>query len=167
LDEINPTYCDHTQALEIGAALQSRHLTLAVAESCTGGRIASQITAVPGASRYFESAYITYSNSAKIRLLSVPKALIEKKGAVSSEVAHAMAEGVRKHAGADLGLSVTGIAGPGGGSRNKPVGLVYIALSDEHGTQTTQFLFSGNRNTIQRKASDAALKTLLMHLRTP
>jgi len=152
-------------ATQIGALLQKLHLKLATAESCTGGQIASQITAVAGASRYFECGYITYSNRAKTHLLSVPEGLIAQKGAVSAEVARTMAEGVRKNAGVDLGLSVTGIAGPEGGSDEKPVGLIYIALSDQKGTELKRCLFSGNRNTIQCEAAQTALQMLSTHLK--
>lgn len=165
MNQIKPIDRDTPLASQIGKILQKHHLTLAVAESCTGGQIASQITAVPGASHYFDSGYITYNNRAKIRLLFVPETLIKKNGAVSGEVAHAMAEGVRKQAGVDLGLSVTGIAGPEGGSKKKPVGLVYISLSNPNETQTHVFLFSGSRNDIQREASETALKILLTYLK--
>lgn len=151
--------------MQIGAFLQKHHLRLATAESCTGGQIASQITSVAGASRYFESGVITYSNHAKSRLLSVSEKLIEEKGAVSSEVARAMAKGVRKNAVVELGLSVTGIAGPDGGSHEKPVGLVFIALSDQDKTEAKRFLFSGKRNTIQSEATQAALKMLATYLK--
>lgn len=158
----------HVLSLEaqIGAQLIQKQLSVAFAESCTGGRISSRITAVPGSSRYFESACITYSNRSKVRLLSIPEALLNEKGAVSPEAAAAMAEGIRKNEGADLGLAVTGIAGPGGGSDEKPVGLVYIALSDMHQCHVTRCCFQGDRETIQAEATQKALEILLHYLST-
>lgn len=144
----------------IGVLLIQKGWRLAVAESCTGGLIASRITRIPGSSRYFESACVTYSNASKGRLLSVPHDLIAQKGAVSAEVACAMAEGIRKNEGVDLGVAVTGIAGPEGGSAEKPVGLVYIALSDSNRTRAAAHYFRGNRETIQSDAADAALETI-------
>ncbi len=156
----------HEKALtrQIGALLLKHHLRLATAESCTGGQIASQITAIAGASGYFESGVIAYNNAAKTRLLSVSETLIEKKGAVSAEVARAMAEGIRKNAETELGLSVTGIAGPDGGSDEKPVGLVFIALASQKKTEVIRFHFSGDRKTIQDKATQTALEQVLTYL---
>ena len=111
-------------------ALTEKKLTIAVAESCTGGLITNRLTDVSGSSDYLERGLVTYSNAAKISMLGVPAEIIEKHGAVSEETARLMAEGVRKLAGTDLGLSSTGIAGPTGGSKEKPVGTVYIALAD-------------------------------------
>lgn len=151
----------------VGALLLGKEKTLAVAESCTGGRISAYITRISGSSRYFEGACVTYSNRSKERLLSVPKALLEEKGAVSPEVASAMAAGVRERLGSDLGLSVTGIAGPGGGSAQKPVGLVYIALSDGRQTTASRFNFQGSREKIQSDAAEAALELLRNYLARP
>ncbi len=142
----------------VGQLLFERGKRIAVAESCTGGRVASRMTRLPGSSRYFESACVTYSNRSKERLLSVSRRLLEEKGAVSAEVASAMAEGVRLNAGVDLGLAVTGIAGPGGGSARKPVGLVYIALSDGDDTSSSAFQFDGDRESIQSGATQMALE---------
>ncbi|MFQ5597487.1 MAG: CinA family protein [Nitrospiria bacterium] len=149
---------------KIGKRLLSIGQTIAVAESCTGGRIASRLTSVPGSSQYFESACVSYSNRAKEWLLSVPPALINEKGAVSKEVASAMAEGIRVEAGVDIGLAVTGIAGPGGGSRDKPVGLVYISLSDHHQTSNWEYRLRGDRETIQSEAAQTALELLRQYL---
>lgn len=165
MEQTSPPDHDKTLTMQIGEILRKNHLMLATAESCTGGQIASKITAVAGASHYFESGIIAYSNRAKIRLLSIPEERIEKEGAVSSAVAQAMAEGVRKNANVDLGLSVTGIAGPDGGKPEKPLGLVFIALSDQNKTEVKRFLFSGSRNAIQSKASQAALKILITYLK--
>lgn len=141
----------------VGTALRTANKTIAVAESCTGGRIASMMTAVSGSSGYFELACVTYSNRAKERLLSVPKQLLKEKGAVSVEVAAAMAEGIRKVANVDLGLATTGIAGPEGGNARKPVGLVFFALSDQDETKCLKHFFQGNREQIQSAASQMAL----------
>ncbi|MBI3804866.1 MAG: nicotinamide-nucleotide amidohydrolase family protein [Nitrospirae bacterium] len=148
----------------VGRLLLEKQKWLAIAESCTGGRIAARITRIPGSSRYFDSASITYSNRSKETLLGVPSPLLQEKGAVSAEVAHAMAEGIRQRQGVDLGLSVTGIAGPGGGTEQKPVGLVYIALSDGRQTTVDRFLFRGDRETIQAEAAQRALDRLRRHL---
>jgi nicotinamide-nucleotide amidase len=117
--------------------------TLAVAESCTGGLVAQRITSIPGSSRAFVGGAVTYSNELKTSFAGVDKALIEQHGAVSSQVAKAMAEGIRKKSGASMGLAVTGIAGPSGGTEEKPVGLVYIAVSDGKETEVVQKNFSG------------------------
>ncbi|VAX33523.1 Nicotinamide-nucleotide amidase [hydrothermal vent metagenome] len=166
MKETNLSHHEKALPLQIGGLLQEHHLRLATAESCTGGQIASQITAVAGASDYFESGVITYSNAAKTRILSVPEELIEEKGAVSAEVAQAMAEGVRKNEKVALGLSVTGIAGPEGGSDEKPVGLVFIALAHQNETEVKRFRLSGDRKTIQYEATQIALEILLTYLRS-
>lgn len=141
-------------------ALISRGLTLATAESCTGGLISNRITDVPGSSAAFVMGVVSYSNEAKQKMLGVPNELLEKHGAVSDEVARAMADGVRNVSGADIGLSVTGIAGPTGGSPQKPVGLVYIALSSGTGTVSRKHQFSGSRIDIKLRTSQAALDML-------
>ncbi len=161
----NPEHTEENSLEEvIGKSLKARGLLLSIAESCTGGRIASRVTRIPGSSHYFESACVTYSNRSKEHLLSVPKSLLEEKGAVSPEVATAMAEGIRKNAGVDLGLAVTGIAGPEGGNVEKPVGLVYISLSDAKQTRVMSCHFQGNRETIQAKATEKALEILKQYL---
>ncbi|RMF98199.1 MAG: competence/damage-inducible protein A [Candidatus Schekmanbacteria bacterium] len=120
---------DETIEESVGKLLRAKGLSIAIAESCTGGLISSTITNTAGSSLYFDRGFVTYSNNAKIEMLSVPEKLINEKGAVSEEVAIEMARGARKKAGTDIGVGVTGIAGPGGGTAEKPVGLVYIALS--------------------------------------
>lgn len=140
--------------------LISRKLTLATAESCTGGLISDRITDVPGSSAAFLMGVVSYSNEAKKRVLGVPAELLEKNGAVSDEVARAMADGVRKISGADIGISVTGIAGPTGGSPQKPVGLVYIGLSSVTETVAHKYQFPGGRIDIKLRASQAALDML-------
>jgi nicotinamide-nucleotide amidase len=148
----------------IGLRLTVTGFTLAVAESCTGGLIAQRLTETPGSSAYLMEGVVAYSNEAKIRTLGVDPELIENHGAVSAEVAEAMSEGVRRHAGTDFGLSVTGIAGPGGGTSEKPVGLVYIALSDDAHTKHRKLMLPGDRHLIRWRASQAALDLLRRRL---
>ncbi len=135
-------------------------IKIATAESCTGGLIASRITDVPGSSRTFLEGLICYSNEAKTDILGVPAGLIEQHGAVSEQVAIAMAKGALRKSGADIAISDTGIAGPGGGSEEKPVGLVWIGAATMHGTHAERNLFAGDRLTIKRRASQAALSLL-------
>ncbi|MBA2502099.1 MAG: competence/damage-inducible protein A [Pyrinomonadaceae bacterium] len=148
----------------VGLRLAVGGFTLAVAESCTGGLIAERLTDVPGSSSYFLEGVVAYSNDAKIRSLGVPAELIEEHGAVSAQVAEAMAEGIKHRAEADFGLSVTGIAGPGGGSTEKPVGLVYIALADDAHTEHRKLMLPGDRQLIRWRASQAALDLLRRRL---
>jgi nicotinamide-nucleotide amidase len=148
----------------VGLRLAVGGFTLAVAESCTGGLISERLTEIPGSSVYFVEGVVTYSNEAKTRTLGVDEELIKQHGAVSGEVAEAMAEGVRSRAGADFGLAVTGIAGPGGGSEGKPVGLVYIALADDAHTEHLKLQLPGDRHLIRWRASQAALDLLRRRL---
>jgi nicotinamide-nucleotide amidase len=141
----------------VGTLLAAREMTVAVAESCTGGLVTSRLTDVPGSSRYVEQAVVVYSNDAKTALLGVPSELIARHGAVSDEVARAMAEGIRTRSQADIGVGITGIAGPDGGSTEKPVGMVVIAVAAAEGTRTRVFRFMGEREPIKRQASQAAL----------
>jgi nicotinamide-nucleotide amidase len=141
----------------VGQSLKLRGYTLATAESCTGGLLAGRITETPGSSEYFLEGVVSYSNEAKVDLLNVPKELIETHGAVSEQVAGAMAAGIRKRAGSTFGIGVTGIAGPGGGDDEKPVGLVYIALADDSQTTTRKFIFPGDRQFIRTLSVNAAL----------
>ncbi|HSA77600.1 MAG TPA: competence/damage-inducible protein A [Nitrospirota bacterium] len=148
----------------VGALLKQRRLKLSVAESCTGGLIGARITNIAGSSEYFERAAVTYSNPAKMEMLGVPGALLERSGAVSSEVAAAMARGIRQAAKTDLGLSVTGIAGPDGGTEQKPVGLVFTAIASAQGVKTDEHRFLGNREQVRMKASQMALDMVRRHL---
>jgi competence/damage-inducible protein CinA-like protein len=148
----------------VGLKLTLGGYTLAVAESCTGGLIAQRLTDVPGSSKYFIEGAVTYSNEAKTRTLGVKPALILKYGAVSAEVAVAMAEGIRKRTKTDFGLAVTGIAGPGGGSEEKPVGLVYLALADDVQIKHRKLQIPGDRQLIRWRASQAALDLLRRRL---
>jgi nicotinamide-nucleotide amidase len=141
--------------------------TIATAESCTGGLIAHRLTNVAGSSRYFLQGFTTYSNESKIRELSIPAGLIGAHGAVSEEVAKALASGVRERAGADIGLSTTGIAGPTGGTETKPVGLVYIGLATEKETRVVKPLllpYPLDRLTFKERTSQAALDILRKYL---
>lgn len=149
---------------EVGELLAKHNLTLAVAESCTGGLISHRITNVPGSSKYFEIGIVAYSNDAKVELLKVPKRVLKEHGAVSSQTAIAMAQGVRRVSRADLGLGITGIAGPAGGTEQKPVGLVYIALATERAVGYEEFRFKGERLEIKEKVADEALRILKEHL---
>src|SRR5215813_1858317 len=161
LDEVLGEYVfsrsNETLEEVVGKLLKLRGYTLATAESCTGGLLAGRITEVPGSSEYFIEGVVSYSNEAKIDLLGVPKEWIETHGAVSEQVAAAMAAGIRKRAGSTFGIGVTGVAGPGGGSPEKPVGLVYIGLADGSQTTTRKFLFPGDRQFIRMLSVNAAL----------
>jgi nicotinamide-nucleotide amidase len=148
----------------VGLRLAVSGFNIAVAESCTGGLIAHRLTEVPGSSSYFMEGVVTYSNEAKTRLLGVPEELIERHGAVSAEVAEAMAEGVKHRAATDFGLAVTGVAGPGGGTSDKPVGLVYVSLADDAHTEHRRIMLPGDRHLIRWRASQAALDLLRRRL---
>jgi len=149
---------------EIGKILIEKNLTLSVAESCTGGLISNLITNVNGSSNYFERGYVVYSNRSKIELLDVPEDTIKKHGAVSSHTAIAMAEGVKRKSGTNIGLSVTGIAGPSGGTIKKPVGLVYIAVAGDKKIEYKEYRFRGKRHEIKLESANAALKCLIEYL---
>ena len=140
--------------------LQMRGMTLAVAESCTGGLLAERITSLSGSSRYFLGGAVVYSNELKTQFANVPKAMIDRHGAVSREVAAAMAEGIRKRCLASYGIGITGVAGPSGGTEQKPVGLVYIALAGEEGTQVVERNFPGDRKRIRQFATQQALEMI-------
>lgn len=144
----------------VGRLLREQRRKLAVAESCTGGLIGHRLTQVPGSSDYLDRVVVCYSNHAKTEILGVPSDVIEANGAVSAPVAAAMARGVRRRAGTEFGLAVTGIAGPGGGSPEKPVGLVFFGLDDGHEVRTTFTRFSGDRTAIKLRASQHALDLL-------
>jgi len=148
----------------VGRLLKEKKMKLAVAESCTGGLLASKLTSIPGSSDYFDRGVITYSNQAKTQILGVPEEIINKFGAVSPQVAEAMAKGIVKTSGADLGIAVTGIAGPGGGSEEKPVGLVYIGLGNRTKAWVEKFLFGQDRLIIRERTVYAALNIIRLHL---
>jgi nicotinamide-nucleotide amidase len=157
--------CERSKvAGEAAKLLKSRGITIAVAESCSGGLIAKLLTDTPGSSGYFIAGVVAYANSAKSHFLGVPADLIERYGAVSSEVAAAMAQGLRRAAGSDLALSTTGIAGPDGGTEGKPVGTVFLALADTSGCETMELHLSGSRENIRTATADHALAWLVRHL---
>jgi nicotinamide-nucleotide amidase len=141
----------------VGIYLATKKATISTAESCTGGMVAERLTNVSGSSRYFMSGVICYSNESKMELAGIPPLLLEMQGAVSIEVARGLAEGIRARAGTTIGVGVTGIAGPTGGSPEKPVGTVYIAVATPTETEHRQFLFPGDRERIRWQASQAAL----------
>lgn len=152
---------------KLADVLIEKKLTLTVAESCTGGWLAKILTDVPGSSAWFERGFVTYSNQAKQEMLGVPKRIIDHYGAVSYECAKAMAKGALKHSQADIALSITGIAGPEGGTKQKPVGLVWFAWScKQGGTLVRRYRFSGDREMVRHHAVYYALETLLSFLDT-
>jgi nicotinamide-nucleotide amidase len=146
----------------VGILLREHVMTLATAESCTGGLISNRITNVPGSSDYFLEGVVSYSNEAKQKILGVPKDMLDAQGAVSAPVVEAMARGVRRLAGADIGIGVSGIAGPGGGTPEKPVGTVFIGIdSEKGGTRSEKFLFYGTREEIKLITSSHALRLVM------
>jgi nicotinamide-nucleotide amidase len=155
---------DQTLERVIVDRLTERGLKLGLAESCSGGLMAHRITNVPGSSDAFVAGIVSYSNEAKMSLLGVSCELIESHGAVSCEVAKAMASGARKAAGADIGIGITGIAGPGGATPTKPVGLVYIALSAEGVEPSQEYRFIGSRLEVKERSAQAALVMLRRYL---
>jgi len=159
-------FSTHGETMEeiVGSRLRELGQTVAFAESCTGGLIAERVTDVAGSSRYFLEGAVTYSNEAKIRTLNVPPEIIEQYGAVSAECAEAMANGMRQYAGADHAVSVTGIAGPDGGSEEKPVGTVFIGYANSSMVRSIKFLIPGDRGLIRWRASQAALDYLRRQL---
>lgn len=162
LEEKLGYYCYSTrgESLEevVGHRLRMKQLTIATAESCTGGLVAERITRVPGSSDYFIGSVVSYTNESKARMLDVPESSIERHGAVSGEVAEAMAQGVKARMNAAIGLSVTGTAGPGGGTDAVPVGTVYIGLADDVVTSNRRLVLPGDRHLVRWRASTAALE---------
>lgn len=152
-------FSDNGDSLEqiVSYFLQMRNATLAVAESCTGGMLAERLTSISGSSRYFIGGAVVYSNELKIQFADVPQDVLDVYGAVSEQVARALAEGIRKRCGTTLGLGVTGVAGPTGGTAEKPVGLVYHALASENGTEVVKRNFLGDRERVRWSASQQAL----------
>jgi nicotinamide-nucleotide amidase len=154
-----------SQALRLLALCRKRGVMVATAESCTGGLIAALLTEIPGSSDVFERGFVTYSNDAKHEQLGIKPSLLAKHGAVSAEVAGAMAEGALKHSKAKFSMAVTGVAGPGGGTPKKPVGLVYIAVSGGKGkTAVEEYRFKGSRSQIRMKTVAESLKLLTAQL---
>ena len=157
-------YNDDTLEQVVAEKLWEQELTLAVAESCTGGLIGDCLTSVPGSSAYFDRGIVSYSNQAKRELLGVKEATLEEFGAVSQQTAREMAAGVKNKSGVDIGLATTGIAGPGGGTEEKPVGLVYLAIAIEDEVQVYQFNFNGSRNRVKHLTARLALNNLRQKL---
>ena len=155
---------EQTLAEVVGEKLAQRKMTIAVAESCTGGTLAKLLTDTPGASRYFTNGWVTYSNKAKTSELGVAADLIEKYGAVSEPVAETMAQNAGKRAGSDFAVGITGIAGPTGGTEQKPVGLVYICVGSNSSSETKRFVFSHDRDFIRLQAAQTALNMLRLKL---
>jgi len=172
-DKIEPALGDHVfstsgETLEevVGMYLVMKQKTLATAESCTGGLLSERITRVSGCSEYFLGGAVCYSNELKTRLAGVSPKLLETYGAVSRPVAQALAEGIRLKTKASIGLGITGVAGPGGGTAEKPVGMVFIALADERGTEVREFRFPGDRERIRLLSSQFALEMLRRRIRS-
>ena len=146
--------------------LLSRNWTVSLAESCTGGLVSATLTELAGSSEWFERGYITYSNEAKTECLDVPAQFIESHGAVSEPVAKAMAEGARINSGSDVAISITGIAGPSGGTAEKPVGTVCFGWATENQTLTKTMHFDGDRQAVRQQATEFALTELIALLRS-
>lgn len=152
---------DEDSLLKISNLLEQRNITIATAESCSGGLIAHTLTNISGSSVYFDRGIVSYSNKAKIDLLGIKEDILEEFGAVSEQVAEAMAEGVRIKSNVDIGIATTGIAGPTGGTPEKPVGLVYIAVSLADKAIVRKYQFSGDRLQNKESTCNAALQMLL------
>jgi nicotinamide-nucleotide amidase len=156
---------NYSLSLEMGNLLRRRDMTIAVAESCTGGSLATEITAVPGSSDYFDRGFITYTNESKHELLEVPMEFLEEYGAVSEQVAAAMALGVLAYSHAEIAVSITGVAGPKGGTIDKPVGLVWFGFAMKNGEcETHERHFSGGRKHVRRLSVGFALEWVIQHI---
>lgn len=151
----------HQLAVRVGNKLRETRLMLTTAESCTGGMVATAITDISGSSGWFERGFVTYSNQAKTEMIGVPAELIDRHGAVSEPVARAMAEGALRNSRAQVSLAITGVAGPGGGSEAKPVGMVSFAWSNRLHTSFETVIFKGDREQIRVQAAAHALRGLL------
>lgn len=149
----------------VAKTLKDKNLTIACAESCTGGLLASRLTSISGSSSYIKGSIVTYSNEAKMKFLGVDENTLKEKGAVSKEVAIQMAEGVKKVVGSDIGIGITGIAGPTGGTDKKPVGLVYIAIAGKCGTIFKENIFSGDRENVRYRSTQQALEMVRQYLK--
>ena len=149
----------------VAKTLKDKNLTIACAESCTGGLLASRLTSISGSSSYIKGSIVTYSNEAKMKFLDVDENTLKEKGAVSKEVAMQMAEGVKKAIGSDIGIGITGIAGPTGGTDKKPVGLVYIAIAGKCGTIVKENIFSGDRENVRYRSTQQALEMVRQYLK--
>lgn len=157
MNNLNSLECEE----ELVNILKRADMTVSVAESCTGGMIASKIVNIPGTSGVFNESYVTYSNEAKHRLLNVKNETLEKYGAVSEQTAKEMAEGCMKASGADVGIATTGIAGPDGGTEEKPVGLVYIGCAVGDKVCVEKNIFSGDRMQVRQQAAEKSIKNTI------
>jgi PncC family amidohydrolase len=155
----------NSKTIKLGEILNGRRLTLSVAESCTGGLLGGAVTSAAGSSSYFRGGVIAYDNDIKRDILGVPSEDLEKYGAVSDQVVRAMASGVAKLFNSDCAISVSGIAGPGGATEGKPVGLVFIGVSFKGKTQSRSFVFNGNRKEVRAQSVSAAVEFLIETLR--
>ena len=162
----NIVFTDDDKNIEdvVAELLISKNETIAIAESCTGGLVTSKLVNYPGISKVLVEAVVVYSNISKIRRLGVKEKTIIKHGAVSKQTAKEMALGIKNTASADIGISITGIAGPAGGSKTKPVGLVYFGLAIQNKVFTYKYIFNGNRQTIRQRAALTILNILRLHL---
>jgi PncC family amidohydrolase len=150
--------------IQLGELLRARGLTLSTAESCTGGLLGHRLTNVAGSSAYYLGGLVVYSNKAKMKLLGVPETMLQAVGAVSAEVAQTLAQACRELFASDLALSVTGIAGPGGGTAEKPVGLTYIGLATPDGVQVARHVWQGGRESNKSESAEAAFRMALAYL---
>jgi len=146
--------------------LEAKKWTVATAESCTGGMIAAAITSVAGSSSYYDRGFVTYSNEAKIEMLNVQPMTLDRFGAVSEQTARLMARGAYAHSLANIAVSVTGIAGPGGGTDEKPVGLVYIGLSTDNHAEVHKYIFDGDRASVRAQTAEKAIQHIIDYLET-
>lgn len=152
-------------AQQLGARLQAQSLKIVTAESCTGGMLSQAITSIPGSSAWFERGFVTYSNQSKSDLLNVQSSTIERHGAVSEQVAHEMAEGALTHSQADVSIAITGVAGPDGGTKDKPVGLVWFGFAIKgHGVHCVSQHFAGDRTAVREQATHYALDAIIKKL---
>jgi len=156
---------DENLLKKVSNLLKEKNLTVATAESCTGGLIAHTLTNISGSSDYFDRGIVSYSNRAKTKLLGVPEDILKKYGAVSKQVVKVMAESIRIKSNVDIGIATTGIAGPTGGTKEKPVGIVFIAISTSKGTNIRRYQFRGNRLQNKEHTCNAALWMILNHLK--
>ncbi len=152
-------------AQQVGASCRAAGLSLATAESCTGGLVAHLITEIPGSSTYFQGGLVTYADEVKMALVSVPETVLAAHGAVSAQVAVAMAEGARRRLGVDVAVAVTGVAGPDGGTEAKPVGLTYVAVADAAGDEVRKHQWDMDRTGNKRASAAAALSLVIERLR--
>ncbi len=151
---------------KVAKLLTNQRKTLSIAESCTGGLLCHRLTNIAGSSNFFKIGLVVYSNDAKMKFLKIPSTVLIEHGAVSCEVARRMAQEIRKKLQTDFGIGITGIAGPGGATARKPIGLTFIAISKKNETISKQFIFKGNRSTIKSQAATWALRMLLSFLQS-